>query len=63
METGTLVKWSQPIPDLREAMGYRLERKTGVIVELREWGNNLLLKILYNNQIITRVSDKVMAVK
>ena len=63
MKIGTLVKWSQPIPDLREAKGYRLEWKTGVIVDLKDWGDNFLLKILYNEKIITRVSDKVQAIQ
>ena len=62
MKIGTLVKWSQPIPDLGEAKGYRLEWKTGVIVDTREWGDNFLLKILHNERIITRVSDKVEVV-
>ena len=63
MKVGTLVKWSHPIPDWNEVKGYRLEWKTGVIVELRDWGDNLLLKILYNEKIITRVSNKVRIIK
>ena len=59
MKIGTLVKWNQPIPDLREAKGYRVEWKTGVIVDLKKWGDNFLLKIHSEERIITRVSDKV----
>jgi hypothetical protein len=63
MKTGTLVRWNHPIPDLSDPRGYRREWKTGVIVDLRDWGNNLLLKILHNGRIITRVSDKVRTIK
>jgi len=59
MKAGTLVTWRNPIPDLSQPEGYRIEWATGVVIESRKWGDNRLLKILYNEKIITRVSDKV----
>ena len=62
MKIGTLVTWKHPVPDLSEGKGFRWEWSTGVIVDTREWGDNFLLKILHNERIITRVSDKVEVV-